>query len=452
MVTAVRPRGHESQAPPQEPARGSLLARSRRRLLRPMIVVPVAAVAAAAWFGLRAGSAQPTAATAATEQLSLVTSDTIRQTVPVAGTLAPASTANLAFGASGTVTAVNVKAGQQVTKGAVLATIDSAALRSQLIQAQATVDAASARVAADTTSGASAAQLSADQANLASAKLELAAAQTGLGGAVLTSPIDGTVASVALAVGQQVTGGDGSVTDLTGSGTGSGRSSASSSAGSSAEAPSAGASSAGSASSGSPQIVVISAGSYIVNLSVDDTQIGRVATGQEVTITPASLSGATAGDSAAAPGAATGTVSSVGMIATATAGVATFPVVVTVTGNPAGFYAGAAVEVEITYNRLDNVVQVPSLAVRRANGQAFVTVSQGGKKIRRAVATGLVSRGRTQITSGLRPGEQVVVAVPTQSNAENGTQQQRGDGFGGGGGPHGGGGFGGGAGEEGEGG
>ena len=93
-----------------------------------------------------------------------VTAGNMSQTVSTTGTLAPADTQNLNFSTSGQVTAVNVKAGQQVTKGTVLATIDSAALQSQVTSAQASVDSATAKLSNDQTPGASAAQVQAGPA------------------------------------------------------------------------------------------------------------------------------------------------------------------------------------------------------------------------------------------------------------------------------------------------
>ena len=49
-----------------------------------------------------------------------VTTGTIQQTVASSGTIEPASQANLNFAVSGTVTAVDVKAGQTVTAGQIV--------------------------------------------------------------------------------------------------------------------------------------------------------------------------------------------------------------------------------------------------------------------------------------------------------------------------------------------
>src|ERR1700722_7040698 len=81
---------------------------------------------------------------------------TIQQTVASSGTLEPASQSNENFAVSGTVTAVNVKAGQTVTAGQVLATVDTTALSEDVSAAQAQLAAANARLASDESAGASA--------------------------------------------------------------------------------------------------------------------------------------------------------------------------------------------------------------------------------------------------------------------------------------------------------
>jgi hypothetical protein len=225
---------------------------------------------------------------------------------------------------------------------------------------------------------------------------------------------------------------------------------------------------------------MISTGTYVVNVSVDDTQIGRIAVGQAATVTPSSspAAGGRGGGAArffgaggaggqttptttadnsqaqAAQGAlggqsqtpsATGTVSSVGAIATTSSGVSSFPVVVTLNGTPQGFFAGSTVNVAITYNQLTNVLQVPTLAISRSNGQSSVTVSANGKKSQRPVTTGITSGGFTQITDGLTRGELVVVTIPTVATNANRAQTNGGaggGGLGGGGGFRGGGGAG----------
>ena len=81
--------------------------------------------------------------------------------------------------------------------------------------------------------------------------------------------------------------------------------------------------------SSSGQIVVIGTDSYIVNTTVDDTEIGQIADGDQVDITP---TGPTTP--------VYGTVGSISLIGSQSSDVTTFPVVIDVTGNPTGLYAG----------------------------------------------------------------------------------------------------------------
>src|SRR5207248_2424990 len=191
-------------------------------------------VIAAAVYWLVHSSSSSSAQSGSVQRVVAVTAGNISQTVSTTGTLAPAETENLSFSTSGQVTAVNVKAGQPVAQGAVLATLDSAALQSQVTSAQASVDSAAAKLSNDQTNNGSAAQVQSDQANLAAAQAQLASAQASLNGATLTAPIAGTVAAVNLTVGQQLSGTGAGGTNLSGSATGSGRTNAPSGGGGSA--------------------------------------------------------------------------------------------------------------------------------------------------------------------------------------------------------------------------
>ena len=129
----------------------------------------------------------------------------------------------------------------------------------------------------------------------------------------------------------------------------------------------------GASTSSTGQVVVIGTNSYIVNTTVDDTDIGQVAEGDQATVTP---TGATTVDY--------GTVASIGLIATETSDVATFPVVIDVTGDPTGLYAGSTADVSIIVKQLNNVVEVPTAAITYStSGQATVTEVKGGKHVTR---------------------------------------------------------------------
>jgi len=169
----------------------------------------------------------------------------------------------------------------------------------------------------------------------------------------------------------------------------------------------------------------------MVNASVGASDVANIAKGDQVSIT-------TAGS--AAP--VFGLVSSVGIVASSSSGSSAFPVVITVTGSPTGLYAGSTANVSIIYRQLSNVLVVPTLAVTRTNGNAYVTLDKNGVKSQHLITIGLSSGGSTQVVSGLASGDSVAVPVPTARSGGTG----RTGGFGGGGGGFGGGGFGGGGG------
>jgi multidrug efflux pump subunit AcrA (membrane-fusion protein) len=112
---------------------------------------------------------------------------------------------------------------------------------------------------------------------------------------------------------------------------------------------------------------------------------------------------------------------------------------VTITfGAPATqFFVGATVTGEIDVQSVKNVIQVPSRAVTTgSDGQATVVVASdgtaSGPRETRDVTTGLVSGGQTQIVSGLRAGEHVVISLPTFPGAAGRTGANGFAGFGGG--------------------
>jgi multidrug efflux pump subunit AcrA (membrane-fusion protein) len=386
--------------------------RKRRYLVIGAAAIVVAGAALGLSLGLTGGS--PATGLVVTSEVVKATTGTIKQTVATSGTLEPASQANLDFGVSGVVTAVDVKGGQVVTAGQVLATVGTTALQAEVDSAQAQLQSAQARLSSDEAADAETTQIDSDEAAVTSAESSLSSAQASLADASLTSTIAGTVASVSLTVGQQVTG--------SGSGGSGGQ-------GSGGAASAAASSSASTSSTG--QVVVISTDSFIVNTTVDDTEIGQIQQGDQATITP---TGATALDF--------GTVASIGLIASESSDVATFPVVIDVTGDPTGLFAGSTADVSIIVKQLNNVVEVPTAAITYStSGQATVTEVKNGTHVSQPVTVGQAASGETQITSGISAGDSVVervvkfTGVPggTGTGGLGGTGFTRGGGLGGGG-------------------
>jgi multidrug efflux pump subunit AcrA (membrane-fusion protein) len=403
--------------------------RGRPRLSATVAAVAVLAAAIGTYAATRGGGA---AAASATTTVRTVATGTIKQSVSATGTLAPATQSSLTFPVSGQVTEVDVAAGDKVTAGQVLAKIDAASLAVNVAQAQATVATAQAKVDNDTTSGASATQAAADQAALTAANNQLSSAKSQEATATMTSPIAGVVATVNLVKGQTVSG-----TSSSGS---SGSAGTSASTGSTGGTGAGGAGGGGATGTGSTsatsssttaQILVISTSSWIVNATVDATSVGLIAKGDQAQLT---VTGAT--------GAVYGTISSIGLVSSSTSTTASYPVVVSVTGSPSGLHDGAGVTAALTYKQLNNVVVVPSTALHRtSSGGQYVEQVTNGKTVQTTVQVGAAAAGQTQITSGLKAGDQIVVPVIQRPTGTTGTTNRGGQGGTGGG--FGGGGFGG---------
>jgi macrolide-specific efflux system membrane fusion protein len=407
---------------------------SRRQ--RVIVAGGVVVVLVAAGIGI--WSSEGSSAATPTYELVAAASSTLRQTVSSSGTIEPAQQANLNFATSGQVTSVSATVGEKVTAGKVLAKVSSASLSASVAQAEATEASDAARLSSDQAAGSAvtAAQLTADETAVTAAENQVTDAKQALAEANLTSPIAGVVAAVSLAVGQEVSGaGSSGGSGGGGSGTGGSAAGGSSSAGASG-ASSSGSSGSGSSSSSSAQVVVISTSSYVVNATVDDTEVGSVQAGDQAQIVP---------DGATTP--VYGVVSSVGLIASTTSGVASYPVTIAVTGNPGGLYPGASATVTLIVKQLSNVTTVPTAALHYTSGGVEVYEMVNGRQVAHPVTAGMASAGETQITSGLSVGTKVVVQGLRAGGAgatTGGTGRGTRGGFGGGGGGFGGGGFGGG--------
>jgi macrolide-specific efflux system membrane fusion protein len=419
--------------------------RGRPRLSVAVAVVAVLAIGIGSYAATRGGGA---AAAATPTKLQTVATGTIKQSVSATGTLVPAQQESLTFAVSGQVTAVDVAAGDKVKAGQVLAKIDAASLAVNVAQAKASVATAQAKVDADATNGATSTQTSADQAALTAAENQLSSAESQQAYATMTSPIDGVVATVNLVKGQTVSGttssGASGTSGTSGTGTsggGGGGATSGASTGTSSTSPNT-----------TAQILVISTSSWIVNATVDATSVGLISKGDQAQLT---VTGST--------GTVYGTISSIGLVSTSTSTTASYPVVVAVTGSPSGLHDGAGVTASLLYKQLNNVVVVPTTALHRnSSGGEYVEQDTNGKTVQTTVQVGAASGGQTQITSGLKAGDQIVVpvlAANTRRPGATGTTGTggagggfgggAGGGFGGGGaggGGFGGGGFGGGAG------
>jgi HlyD family secretion protein len=248
--------------------------------------------------------------------------------------------------------------------------------------------------AATSTATDSAQQIATDEADIDTAQANLIEAQQSVSAAQLTSPIAGTVASVGIGVGDTV-----------------------------------------SAHSSTSDIVIIGTHSFEIAGTLTSSQVTSVKVGYSADV---AVDGTT--------GSFNGTVSQVGPVQASTSGYS-YPVVVVLPSSVSGLFTGSTADMSIKTSSATNVLAVPTSAVTTDGTRSYVLVMSSGNPVRKVVKVGIIGRIYTQVLSGVKSGNTVVLAnlsqaVPASSSTV--TAGFGGGGFGGGGAGFGGGGGGGG--------
>jgi multidrug efflux pump subunit AcrA (membrane-fusion protein) len=221
---------------------------------------------------------------------------------------------------------------------------------------------------------ASAAQLAADQAAIDAAEAQLTAAEQDLAAATLKSPAAGKVAAVGLTAG---------------------------------------------ASSSGKTITIVGTGVPGVEATVSLSEANLVKVGQSVSV--------------AVDGVAKklhGTVESVGLLSSTSDSTTTIPITVKLEADSPDLFDGSGADVVITTGTAADVVAVPNSAIHSdARGRHTVTVLNGGKTSTVQVTLGVAGRDETQIKSGLKVGDHVVLADFSQSLPSSSTDSSNNGGF-----------------------
>jgi macrolide-specific efflux system membrane fusion protein len=324
-----------------------------------------------------------------------VTKTSVIETVSAAATVQSAYTANVDFGTAGTVSEINVKVGDTVSAGQQLAKLDAAEANQQVKVAQSNVDAAeedldNAETATTTAPGGTTQSVTSLEAKLEQAKLSLQQAKDAQAATVLKAPGAGTVTALNGSVGQRLSG---------------------------------------SSPGGSTQqtttsfIVLTDLANLTVKANVAEIDVSKLKADQPATVTVNALPDTTIAAK----------VSSVDLTPTTTNNVVSFGAYLVLTQPQAGLRPGQSASVSITVARADDVLAVPSAAVRGSGAQSTVTVLSDGAQVSRTVEVGLRSESLVQITSGLTEGEQVVLAASSTTAPAGGGAGRLGGGGGGGG-------------------
>jgi multidrug efflux pump subunit AcrA (membrane-fusion protein) len=398
-----------------------------------LITVALAALAAAAVVGAVVVVGSP-ASTSTQERTATVARGVIQATVSGSGNLEPANEADVDFATSGEITHVYVKEGQHVSEDEILAKIDPDAANVELAQAEAdlqsaqdALDQAEEAESSTTTTTATAAQSSgssgtsggatgsgsdsgsssgsgsatstmtvaAAQANVDSAQLSVTSAEKAVAATTLRAPMAGTVTAV-----------NGSVGTTVGSGSSSSSSSSSSSGSSSNGASVAGGlggsgsdSSSSGSSSGSSFITLAQISRFKMEVSLSESDVGSVKVGQPATVTV----NAASGEQFAARVTDIGVLSSSSGSGTSSA--VSYPVTLSLDQTGKALKAGMSATADVVTSQVTGLA-VPSQAL---TGSTVTVEAADGARTTQQVQTGVVGDSTTQIVSGLKAGDKVVV-------------------------------------------
>jgi multidrug efflux pump subunit AcrA (membrane-fusion protein) len=371
----------------------------------------------------------------AQERTATVERGVIQATVSGSGNLEPANQADVDFATSGEITHVYVEVGQHVSKDEILAKVDPASANVDLAQAEADLQSAQdaldqANAAASTTtttattaqssgskspsdgptsgsdSGATSTMtVAAAQANVDSAQLSVESAEKAVAATTLRAPMAGTVTAVNGSVGQTVSSGSSSSSSSSSSTGSTGPSVTGGLGGGGADS-----SSSSSSSGGSSFITLAQVSRFKMEVSLSESDIGSVKVGQPATVTV----NAASGEQFAARVADIGVLSSTASSGSSSNAVS-YPVTLSLDQTGRGLKAGMSATADIVTSQVTGMA-LPSQAL---TGSSVTVQAADGTQTTRQVQTGVVGDSTTQVISGLKVGDKVVV----RSTAALGTAQ-----------------------------
>jgi multidrug efflux pump subunit AcrA (membrane-fusion protein) len=243
------------------------------------------------------------------------------------------------------------------------------------------------------------------EANLREAQLSVKSARQEVRETTLRAPISGTIASVSGAVGENVSG-------EASSGAVSGGTSESSSTGAFGATGGESTTSSSGSSSSSAFIVLAQLHRLKMEVSFSESDIGKVKVGQAATISIDSLEGTELA----------GQVTNVSLLPSeGSTSVVEYPATILLTQSAKGLRAGMSASAEVVVEQVKNALSVSSEAITTGPSKT-VTVEENGKEVKKTVTTGLVGNEATQIVSGLKAGETVVLPEAQVATATGGTE------------------------------
>lgn len=168
---------------------------------------------------------------------------------------------------------------------------------------------------------------------------------------------------------------------------------------------------------------IVNQSTPIVNVTLSEVDVPNVKVGQKATVTFDSISGETF----------TGEVATVDRIGSVSNNVTSYGVNIKLDTSSDKILPNMAATANIIVDTAANVLEVPSAALITSNGETLARTLQNGKEVDVPVTIGISDDTNTEIISGLKEGETVIIGVvapPTSSRS--GSTSIFGGGFGGG--------------------
>jgi len=338
-------------------------------------IVVVAVLAAAAAGG--AVYYQKSSTPVVKESTTAVSRGDVQETVSATGTISAVNSVEISSRVTGLISEMKVQENDLVKAGQVLLVLDDTTLRAQLSQYQAQLQNYAAiyergkKLAS--VGGLSTQELEAERTNYLVAQSTYNNYAAQLDYYVIKSPIDGVVVGKPTPAGQTVAQGI-----------------------------------------SSPQVIMTVAdmSKMQIKVLVDETDIGKIKVGQNVTFTVDAYTDTTFN----------GKVTSISKSATTSSNVVYYPVYVDVDQTQGLLYPTMTARVNVITGQSTNAMLVPLAAVKDNGGQKYVQVMVNGKVEDVPVQVGLSDDQHSEIISGLQEGAQVV--IPAAKAAITKTQNQ----------------------------
>ena len=207
------------------------------------------------------------------------------------------------------------------------------------------------------------------QAQLDQAKLALQQAQYNMRNAQIVAPFDGTVTQVNIQSGTAV-------------------------------------------SSGTSAFQLTDLSHLQVTVPMAEIDISKIQVGQAVNLTFDALSNSTP---------VSGKVAQVAPVGTATSGVVSYPVVISLVNPDNAIKVGMTANAAITVQEHDNVLLVPSRAIKTQGRAKVVQVQTATGVVQQVVSLGLSNDTQTEVVSGLKEGDKVLISTSTTTTTNTRT-------------------------------